>query len=107
MAKQLEQAKIQVKETTPILTIIDPVTIPLERSKPKRALILVLFTFLGGFAGIGLVLILPSLANILDGTMRKLTDVSKLHQLGWHHRIEIEEGVRKMYEWYHLSDLQN
>ncbi len=35
-----------------------------------------------------------------DGTMRKLTDVSKLHQLGWHHRIEIEEGVRKMYEWY-------
>ena len=66
LAKQLEQAKIQVKETTPILTIIDPVTIPLERSKPKRALILVLFTFLGGFAGIGLVLILPSLANILD-----------------------------------------
>lgn len=35
-----------------------------------------------------------------DGTMRKLTDVSKLHQLGWHHRIEIEEGVRRMYEWY-------
>ncbi len=38
-----------------------------------------------------------------DGTMRKLTDVSKLHQLGWHHRIEIEEGVRKMYEWYRKS----
>ncbi len=35
-----------------------------------------------------------------DGTMRKLTDPSKLHALGWHHRIEIEEGVRKMYEWY-------
>ncbi len=35
-----------------------------------------------------------------DGTMRKLTDVSKLHQLGWHHKIEIEEGVRRMYEWY-------
>lgn len=35
-----------------------------------------------------------------DGTMRKLTDVSKLHQLGWHHQIEIEEGVRRMYEWY-------
>jgi len=66
LAKQLEQAKIQVKETTPILTVIDPVTIPLERSKPKRALILVLFTFLGGFAGIGLVLVLPSVANIFD-----------------------------------------
>ncbi len=35
-----------------------------------------------------------------DGTMRKLTDVSKLHSLGWHHKIEIEEGVRRMYQWY-------
>ncbi len=73
LAKQLEQAKIQVKETTPILTVIDPVTIPLERSKPKRALILVLFTFLGGFAGTGLVLVLPSVANILDNDrLRKI-----------------------------------
>ena len=35
-----------------------------------------------------------------DGTMRKLTDVTKLHQLGWHHQIEIEEGVGRMYDWY-------
>ena len=35
-----------------------------------------------------------------DGTMRKLTDVTKLHNLGWHHKIEIEEGVQKMYDWY-------
>ncbi|ANU57345.1 GDP-L-fucose synthase [Bacteroides caecimuris] len=35
-----------------------------------------------------------------DGTMRKLTDPSKLHALGWHHKIEIEEGVQRMYEWY-------
>ncbi len=35
-----------------------------------------------------------------DGTMRKLTDVTKLHALGWHHKIEIEDGVKKMYEWY-------
>lgn len=35
-----------------------------------------------------------------DGTMRKLTDVKKLHDLGWHHTIEIDEGVRLMYEWY-------
>lgn len=35
-----------------------------------------------------------------DGTMRKLTDVKKLHALGWHHTIEIDEGVRLMYEWY-------
>ncbi|MEG1865711.1 MAG: GDP-L-fucose synthase [Bacteroides sp.] len=35
-----------------------------------------------------------------DGTLRKLTDPSKLHRLGWHHQIEIEEGVKRMYEWY-------
>jgi GDP-L-fucose synthase len=35
-----------------------------------------------------------------DGTMRKLIDVSKLHSLGWHHRIEIEEGIKKIYRWY-------
>ncbi len=35
-----------------------------------------------------------------DGTMRKLTDVTRLHELGWRHTIEIEEGVHKMYEWY-------
>ena len=35
-----------------------------------------------------------------DGTMRKLTDVTKLHELGWHHKIDIEEGVHKMYQWY-------
>ena len=35
-----------------------------------------------------------------DGTMRKLTDVSKLHSLGWHHKMEIEDGVAALYKWY-------
>ncbi len=35
-----------------------------------------------------------------DGTMRKLTDVSKLHSLGWHHKVEIEDGVPALYRWY-------
>ena len=35
-----------------------------------------------------------------DGTPRKLTDPSKLHRLGWHHKIDIEEGVERMYRWY-------
>ena len=39
-------------------------------------------------------------SNKPDGTLRKLTDVSKLHSLGWHHTIEIEEGIEKMYNWY-------
>ncbi|MBW8330557.1 MAG: GDP-L-fucose synthase [Prolixibacteraceae bacterium] len=35
-----------------------------------------------------------------DGTMRKLTDPSKLHSLGWHHQIEIDEGISRLYDWY-------
>lgn len=35
-----------------------------------------------------------------DGTLRKLTDVTRLHALGWHHRIEIDEGIQRLYEWY-------
>ena len=35
-----------------------------------------------------------------DGTMRKLIDVSKLHSLGWTHKVEIEDGVKKLYDWY-------
>jgi len=38
-----------------------------------------------------------------DGTMKKLTDVSKLHALGWKHTIELREGIKKMYGWY-LND---
>jgi len=35
-----------------------------------------------------------------DGTPRKLIDVSKLHALGWHHQVEIDEGIHRLYEWY-------
>ncbi len=35
-----------------------------------------------------------------DGTMRKLIDVSKLHSLGWTHKVEIEAGVAKLFQWY-------
>ena len=35
-----------------------------------------------------------------DGTIRKLTDVTKLHRLGWHHKIEIDEGIHRLYQWY-------
>ena len=35
-----------------------------------------------------------------DGTMRKLIDVSKLHSLGWTHKVEIEDGVQKLFDWY-------
>ena len=38
-----------------------------------------------------------------DGTMRKLIDVSKLHSLGWTHKVEIEDGVQKLFVWYKES----
>jgi len=38
-----------------------------------------------------------------DGTMRKLIDVSKLHSLGWTHRVEIEDGVHRLFDWYQHS----
>jgi len=38
-----------------------------------------------------------------DGTMRKLTDPSKLHKLGWKHQIEIGEGIEKLFQWYLIN----
>lgn len=35
-----------------------------------------------------------------DGTPRKLTNVDKLHGLGWHHKVELEEGVKLAYDWF-------
>ena len=35
-----------------------------------------------------------------DGTLRKLTDSSKLHQLGWHHQVDLDEGIARLYDWY-------
>ncbi len=55
LAKQLEQAKIQVKEETPVFSVIKPATVPVEKSKPKRAMILVIWLFLGGIVGTGMV----------------------------------------------------
>lgn len=43
--------------------------------------------------------------NKPDGTLRKLTDVSKLHALGWKHSVELEEGIEKLYQWF-LNQLQ-
>ena len=55
MAKQLEQAKMQVKKDTPVFTIIQPVTVPTQAAN-SRAKTLIVWTFLGGILGCGLVL---------------------------------------------------
>ena len=54
LAKQLETQKITVKENTPVFTIIQPVSVPLEKFKPKRIMILIVYTFLGVFIGSGI-----------------------------------------------------
>ena len=38
-----------------------------------------------------------------NGTPRKLIDVDKLHRLGWTHKVEINDGVERLYEWYRDS----
>ncbi len=35
-----------------------------------------------------------------DGTPRKLTDPSRLHRLGWHHTVDLADGIRRLYNWY-------
>ncbi|MBP3601166.1 MAG: lipopolysaccharide biosynthesis protein [Alistipes sp.] len=79
LATQLEQAKIKVKETIPVLTVINPVTVPFEKSKPKRVLILFAFTFLGVVAGMGSVLVIPTIAEI-TGSNRIKNMVKELPQ---------------------------
>ena len=66
LAKQKEQAKIAVTETTPILTIIEPVIIPSEKSSPRRAMMLIGYTFLGLIVGIGWILGLPNIKKIIE-----------------------------------------
>lgn len=39
-------------------------------------------------------------SNKPDGTLRKLTDVSKLNKLGWQYKIELQNGIKSVYEWY-------
>ena len=57
LASQVEQAKLQVNKDTPVFTIIEPVTVPFERSAPKRSLIVVIWTFLGVVLSTGYILV--------------------------------------------------
>ncbi|MCX8531502.1 GDP-L-fucose synthase [Chryseobacterium sp. KC 927] len=41
-----------------------------------------------------------------DGTPRKLMDVSKMHELGWKHKVDLEAGITKTYHWF-LENLNN
>lgn len=70
LAKQKEQARIAVTETTPILTVIEPVVVPVKKSKPSRVNMLFIYTFLGLVVGVGWVLGWP----IVKDAMGKMKD---------------------------------
>lgn len=78
LAKQKEQAKISVTETTPILTVIEPVVVPIEKSKPSRAMILSIFSFLGFFLGVGIVFVIPYLEENFIPNVEKYRFIPKI-----------------------------
>ncbi len=55
LAQRLEDARIRVQEETPVVKMLEPVKVPRERSQPKRARILVMYTMIGGVIGVGFV----------------------------------------------------
>ncbi|HBT84760.1 MAG TPA: capsule biosynthesis protein [Porphyromonadaceae bacterium] len=64
LAKQREQAQLSMKEEKPILTVINPVTVPLEKSAPRRSMILAVFLLLGLIVSTGWVLAKPFIEDI-------------------------------------------
>ncbi len=68
LAKQLEQSKIKVQEVTPVFNVMDPVQVPLKKSKPNTSIILVAMLFLGGCVGVGIIygkLYLKNIKNLI------------------------------------------
>ena len=65
LANQSEQARLQVNKDTPVFTTIQPVTVPFQRSAPKRSLIVLVFGFLGIVISVGYVLVKEPLNEIL------------------------------------------
>ncbi len=55
LAQQLEQAKIAVKEETPVFTVLEPAKVPFEKSAPNKKVIFVLSVFLGVFIGVSVI----------------------------------------------------
>ena len=71
LAKQLESQKIKVKEDTPVFTVIEPVSVPLDRTKPKRGIIIAVWSFLGIVIGVGLIFVKDFISNIKKDTINE------------------------------------
>jgi uncharacterized protein involved in exopolysaccharide biosynthesis len=66
LAQRVEEARLNLQEQTPIFSEVQPANVPTERSEPKRGMMVIVFTLLGGILSVGWVLIAPLL-----GTFRK------------------------------------
>ncbi len=66
VAKQLEQAKLQVSKDTPIFSVLKPVVVPNEKSGPKRLMIIVIWSFIGFLVASGKVLLGDSIRDIIE-----------------------------------------
>lgn len=62
-ATELETAKIRVKEDTPIFSVVEEATVPIEASKPRKVMFLLIWSFLGGFVGLVWVLSGPLMSK--------------------------------------------
>ncbi len=71
LAARREQARIKVKEDTPVFTVVKPVTVPMVKSAPKRKLIVAGSLLLGLAVGVMLVFMLPGLARVFDTKLLK------------------------------------
>ena len=65
LASQVEQAKLQVNKDTPVFTTIQPVTIPFERSAPRRSIIVITFAFLGIVFSVGYIFVKEPVMQII------------------------------------------
>jgi uncharacterized protein involved in exopolysaccharide biosynthesis len=63
LLQQREQAKIKVQEETPIFKVLSPVQVPVEKDKPRRSLIVIFMTFLGGIVSVLIIFFKKYLAN--------------------------------------------
>jgi len=55
LSQQLEQSKLKVQENTPIFKVLNQAQVPLNKSKPRKSMILIFSIFIGGFLGVGII----------------------------------------------------
>jgi uncharacterized protein involved in exopolysaccharide biosynthesis len=69
LAQRVEEARLNLQEQTPIFSEVQPANVPTERSEPKRGMMVIVFTLLGGILSVGWVLIAPLLGTFRENLM--------------------------------------